>query len=510
MRKYVCCRRIAWLLVLRTFCSGQFSEGLQQATESGRRASLEGEEYELHCTSNYHEGYGHTKEGVTGVSLPPGDNFQGISPLCCDRHLNYVGFPDYVHFEPAADCRSRCMSNATLNNFLTNGRCEDGFMGEYDMNCAAYNYDAGDCDTNLSLFFSNRSNYTFEADVCARHDLPRCSKEHDAPGRCYEDCVGNCFNIHVCSNEDNTTCLDSFGDGVCGSAHSLPVNVICPLWDFEFQDCVEEFHIRAVAVFPTQGAWTGGNEARIGVELAVDEINNSPNFFQFGSSGLRLGGGFPFRITAVESFCDEAQAGVAIANIQDRVNELNAVIGGGCSAVCEAFATFMATASIPQLAYGCSSSLLSSKRNLYSSFSRLRAGENQLIPPLLDLFQQMGWTRFGLIYDRDYSLFSSFADEVITAALARQFDVWSSSISSRSSSVAAEAAGALGFLQNLNMTVVIFWCYEQQAKYLFQQLSTMKDASSAHGSALVDEQRVWVGPGWFNDGWWEDAAVKAS
>eukprot|EP00854_Cymbomonas_tetramitiformis_P024031 gene24031-29163_t len=231
------------------------------------------------------------------------------------------------------------------------------------------------------------------------------------------------------------------------------------------------------------GAWTGGNEARIGVELAVDEINNSPNFFQFGSSGLRLGGGFPFRITAVESFCDEAQAGVAIANIQDRVNELNAVIGGGCSAVCEAFATFMATASIPQLAYGCSSSLLSSKRNLYSSFSRLRAGENQLIPPLLDLFQQMGWTRFGLIYDRDYSLFSSFADEVITAALARQ---------------------------NLNMTVVIFWCYEQQAKYLFQQLSTMKDASSAHGSALVDEQRVWVGPGWFNDGWWEDAAVKAS
>ncbi|KAK3233208.1 hypothetical protein CYMTET_56481 [Cymbomonas tetramitiformis] len=443
-----------------------------------------------YCASELHPP---TWEDTSGVTIPSGWGHMGIEPLCCDYHLEGQQYPGP---EAAADCDSNCVSNATLWNMLTNRVCDDG-LSQYNLNCAAYNYDAGDCGANLTRFFSNREAYNFTADVCTRMDLPKCTSGA-ATARCYEDCAGECFNLQSqCTagqhKRVSQRCLQVLADGTCDSRDdtALRIDLSCPLWDYEDQDCLQEYQVDLLAIYPTTGAWTGGSEARYAVEMAVDEINSSPAFFSNVNGSKAL-----LQVSWIESECSAATIQRNLVDIlferEDR--HFSAIIGGGCSSVCEVVASVATAMRIPELSYGCSSPRFTTKREQYEYFSRLQYSEAQTSQPIITLLRQMNWTRFGTIHDRSHTLFTAFMESLWEDAELAEMEVVP--VSFYGSNAEEELPSQLEALQNANITVIVWSCYEPQAQTMFKLLTEMKQqGGTAPGAALAAQEHVWIGPG---------------
>ncbi|KAK3270576.1 hypothetical protein CYMTET_21031 [Cymbomonas tetramitiformis] len=318
-----------------------------------------------------------------GISVPGGRAFQGIEPLCCERWSDFADYPDTVAENFAADCNSNCLSNKTLWELLTNGVCDDGefgFPGAYNLNCLSYNFDAGACGTDLSALFADRDAYNYDLDVCSRHDFPRCARENS--GLCYQDCGQHCFNLDHCGRiRSREECLQKIETGNCNNTAPsnmedllTPLNFDCPKWE-RFRGCSPEtYEIPVMGLFPTEGAWTGGVEARLAVEMAVDEINNRSDFFHLGTDQkVRL------HLHGMETACDATRANLVVAESMYRTSEeIAGVIGGGCSSVCEVFAGYAAAVHLPQVAYGCSSPVFGQKRSEFSYFTRTQSSEGQV------------------------------------------------------------------------------------------------------------------------------------
>ncbi|KAK3272389.1 hypothetical protein CYMTET_19316 [Cymbomonas tetramitiformis] len=471
------------------------------------RTILQDDSSRVYCSADEWQSYEPylsyvTENMMTGVTVPKGDAFHGIEPLCCGRQLDYVDYPSYVFTEFVRDCDSLCMTNDTLWELLTNGRCDDG---RFNLNCAAYNFDAGACGANLTKFFNDRDEYSFELDVCSRHDLHRCPASSGFTGRCYQDCYGHCFNLAHCGNlYSEEACLEVIGPDSCagGSAAALraqikPLIFDCPKWD-DYRQCASSYAINVMGLFPTQGAWSGGNEARMAVELAVDEINAISGFFNVPQQ-TRVS----LHLVVVETACSATRAHVITSNFFNLHDSVSAIIGGGCSNVCEILAGMATAVQLPQVAYGCSSPELGKHREKYAYFTRTRSSEEQMIQPLLQLFRSMGWDRFATIHDHDNQLFTSFIEDLMVQN-DDDFGFEITSLSFSGSKAAEQLPSLLNTLQQSNITIIFWTCYEAQAQTLFRTLNSMSEDPRFK---LAGEEHVWVGPGWYEDDWWQDPDI---
>eukprot|EP00854_Cymbomonas_tetramitiformis_P015927 gene15927-18885_t len=342
-----------------------------------------------------------------------------------------------------------------------------------------------------------------------------------------------------------------------------PLNFDCPKWE-RFRGCSPEtYEIPVMGLFPTEGAWTGGVEARLAVEMAVDEINNRSDFFHLGTDQkVRL------HLHGMETACDATRANLVVAESMYRTSEeIAGVIGGGCSSVCEVFAGYAAAVHLPQgieplccerwsdfadypdtvaenFAADCNSNCLSNKTlwelltngvcddgefgfpgayNLNCLSYNFDAGRSfipswncaaycfdAMVLPYLHLFQQLGWDRFATIHDNDHPLFTSFIDDFKLASsyskhnsLDFQFEVTSVSFSGQRAE--EELPSLLLSLQSSNFTVILWSCYEEQAQTLFRTIHRMSMEDPTF--MLANEEHAWVGPGWYSDGWWQDPDV---
>ena len=72
-------------------------------------------------------------------------NAQGVSDCSCEDLNDSIAEEG---FEYAADCSGACHYQFFTNDWLGDGYCDSGDYG-LDLNCEAFNFDAGDCAASM-------------------------------------------------------------------------------------------------------------------------------------------------------------------------------------------------------------------------------------------------------------------------------------------------------------------------------------------------------------------------
>ncbi len=137
---------------------------------------------------------------------------------------------------------------------------------------------------------------------------------------------------------------------------------------------------------PWSHGWNIGTLFGSGIVLGIREVHKR-----------QLLPGYEIEWIKGDSYC-EPQQGMAVAvDIWASVEDLDGIIGDGCSAVCQPQALFAAALNIPVVAWWCSSSMLSDKTT-YPTFTRVKGPWTHLGPLYNALADLFGWSRLAIIF----------------------------------------------------------------------------------------------------------------
>ncbi len=98
-----------------------------------------------------------------------------------------------------------------------------------------------------------------------------------------------------------------------------------------------------------------------------------------------------------DSYCQPYRGVQMAVDMWSSMQDLDGIIGDGCSVVCEPIALLAASWGIPIISWGCTSDALSDK-SVYPTFTRVEGTWAILAPVLNDVADQFGWTRIAIIY----------------------------------------------------------------------------------------------------------------
>ncbi len=128
-----------------------------------------------------------------------------------------------------------------------------------------------------------------------------------------------------------------------------------------------------------------GGEIASAVIIAIEEIHRR-----------QLLRGYEIEWIWRDSYC-EPQHGMAMAvDMWASMDHLDAIIGDGCSVVCQPISLLAASWNIPTISFGCSSATLSDK-STYPTFSRTEGTVSSLGPVYDQMASMFNWNRIGMI-----------------------------------------------------------------------------------------------------------------
>lgn len=99
-----------------------------------------------------------------------------------------------------------------------------------------------------------------------------------------------------------------------------------------------------------------------------------------------------------DTYCKPLQGIKMTVDIWTEVDHLHALIGDGCSVICQPASLLASAWGIPVISWGCTSPLLSDKTT-YPTFTRTVGPWTSLAPMFDQLCDQFNWTHIGIITD---------------------------------------------------------------------------------------------------------------
>ncbi len=136
---------------------------------------------------------------------------------------------------------------------------------------------------------------------------------------------------------------------------------------------------------PWQQGWFIGSKVGSGIILGIEEVY-----------ARQILPGYDIDWVFRDDYC-EPQHGMHMAvDLWASVNDLDAIIGPGCSVVCQPVSLLAAAWKIPVISWVCTSGSLSDK-SIYPTFTRVEATWLGLAPCYNALADMFGWSKVGLI-----------------------------------------------------------------------------------------------------------------
>ncbi len=139
---------------------------------------------------------------------------------------------------------------------------------------------------------------------------------------------------------------------------------------------------------PWDKGWPVGGEIASAVIIAIEEIHRR-----------QLLPGYEIEWIWRDSYC-EPRHGMAMAVDMWTSVDLDAIIGDGCSVVCQPVSLLAASWNIPAISWGCISNALSNKAN-YPTFTRTDGPVSMLGPVYDKLADTFGWQTVGIMTSDD-------------------------------------------------------------------------------------------------------------
>ena len=241
-------------------------------------------------------------------------------------------------------------------------------------------------------------------------------------------------------------------------------------------------NITLLGFFPMSGGWTGGIQALPATELAIERLNADASILPRHR----------VRLAWNDTQCSVAKGVELTQSLLHAHPTAAAIVGGGCSGVCEPIAWASSALHIPQVSYGCVDPKYSDD-SLYPYFMRASLADSQMRGPWVALCLQHGWTQVVTIAG-DNTLFSGTMDAFEAEAARYNITVTMQirlSSTSASDAIAAMAGGG------------------RRARSASSSRCTRADGASfvkaAYDAGLMDG-RAWVGVGWWSETWWATTA----
>ncbi len=97
-----------------------------------------------------------------------------------------------------------------------------------------------------------------------------------------------------------------------------------------------------------------------------------------------------------DSYCEPRHGMQMMVDMWNSVPDLDAIIGDGCSSVCQPVSLLAAAWGIPVVSWGCRSGSLSDK-SIYPTFTRLDGTWQSVVPAFNDVADMFGWTKIGIL-----------------------------------------------------------------------------------------------------------------
>ena len=101
-----------------------------------------------------------------------------------------------------------------------------------------------------------------------------------------------------------------------------------------------------------------------------------------------------------DSWCNSLRGMRMAVDMWKNAEDLDGIIGDGCSVVCQPLALLAASWGFPVISWGCTSGSLSDK-NTYPTFTRVEGTWTILAPVMEAIAKQFNWTHFGIIYSQE-------------------------------------------------------------------------------------------------------------
>ncbi|XP_006822843.1 resact receptor-like [Saccoglossus kowalevskii] len=157
----------------------------------------------------------------------------------------------------------------------------------------------------------------------------------------------------------------------------------------------KNFHLGVL--IPWDGFWAVGPHVAGAVNVALDDILSDPRFAAIHNGGHNIT--YAWRN-------DECTASIGLYETIDLWSgkfdgtPMDAMIGSGCSVVCEPTGLLTAKWEIPQVSWNCASSLLSDK-GLYPTFARTVAPYTKLTGFFITIFQHYNWDHVAILTSQE-------------------------------------------------------------------------------------------------------------
>ena len=180
--------------------------------------------------------------------------------------------------------------------------------------------------------------------------------------------------------------------GTCTSCPSVGDVTVCP------EESSDLRNITLLGFFPMSGGWTGGIQALPATELAIERLNADASILPRHR----------VRLAWNDTQCSVAKGVELTQSLLHAHPTAAAIVGGGCSGVCEPIAWASSALHIPQVSYGCVDPKYSDD-SLYPYFMRASLADSQMRGPWVELCLQNGWTQVVTIAG-DNTLFSGTMD----------------------------------------------------------------------------------------------------
>ena len=131
--------------------------------------------------------------------------------------------------------------------------------------------------------------------------------------------------------------------------------------------------------------WLVGRQIGSAIMLGIEEVYRR-----------NLLPGYEIKWTWRDSYCQPNQGTKMIVDMWNSVEDLDAIIGDGCSVVCQPAALLAAAWGIPIISWGCTSASLSNKV-AYPTFTRVHGTWLNLGPVFYHLSEELYWDTVAII-----------------------------------------------------------------------------------------------------------------
>ncbi len=136
---------------------------------------------------------------------------------------------------------------------------------------------------------------------------------------------------------------------------------------------------------PWNQGWLVGRQIGSAILVGIDEVNHR-----------QLLPMYDIKWVLRDTYC-EPKRGMAMAvDIWASVDDLDGIIGDGCSVVCQPVSLLAAAWGIPVISWGCASASLSDK-HIYPTFTRVEGTWLSLGPVFDSLASALNWSRVGIL-----------------------------------------------------------------------------------------------------------------